>query len=136
MNFPERQAYIQQLFTEAMAVLEAKGKDYSDSEDALSNFKEDAKEMGISKYQSAAMHLNKQISAVKRSIRRRPEYPQTESEPFDQRLIDIINYAALLACIFREDRTTRAVEKIIPKYENNNEERFFRAASRKDLTAV
>ena len=104
MKIDERQQEIERLFSQCMGILESKGADYSGDEDGLGNFKENAKHLGLSKYQVWLVYFSKHVDSVRNSIKRDPNDPQVESEPLEERLKDIINYAALMYCLLKEDK--------------------------------
>lgn len=103
MNFEERRIKIQGLFDKCEEILLAKGHDYSEKVDALSNFKRNAEKLGLSKYQIWSVYFHKHIDAVDGAVKRSPENPQVKSEPLDGRIKDAINYLALLYCLLDED---------------------------------
>lgn len=103
MKISIRQKLIDELFEQCRKILHSKGTDYSGEEDSLSNFKKNAERLGLSKYQIWLVYFNKHIDSVQNSIKRNPDKPQVESEPLEDRIKDIINYAALLYCMIKED---------------------------------
>lgn len=103
MKIEERQKIIEEIFQECLGVLRDKGADYSGNEDALSNFKINAKRLGMTKYQVWLIYFMKHIDSVCNSIKDNPENPQVHSEPLGGRVTDIINYAAILQCMLEED---------------------------------
>lgn len=104
MNFTERQETIQELFDNCLFILEKKGADYSSQADALDNFKKGAEALGLTKYEIWAVYWKKHVDSVLNSIKRNSANPQTESEPLEERIKDIINYSALLYCLLKEDK--------------------------------
>lgn len=114
MTVDERADVTNEILGKCIAVIAAKGRDYSGESDSLANFKRNAERIGLTKYQIWATYFNKHIDAVNNSIKAAPEFPQVESEPIEERVVDIINYALILAALIREDL---AVEKMkAPQY--------------------
>lgn len=75
-------------------ILAAKGRDYTagtdHAEDRLGNFKSLAKRLGLTPMQVWAVYFAKHADAVLAYAK-----GQTESEPIEQRLHDVANYALL-----------------------------------------
>lgn len=103
MTLDDREKYITDLFDECIQVLDKKGKDYSGTEDALSNFKLNGERLGLSKYQILSVYMNKHLDSITRSIQTSPTKPQVESEPLRGRIVDAINYLAILGAMLHED---------------------------------
>jgi len=106
MTIPERNLIAQEIFKKCLDVLTRKGKDYAGNEDSLSNFKRNAERLGLTKYQVWAIYFNKHVDSINNAIKSSPNNPQVESEPLEQRIIDIINYAVILLCLLKEDNIT------------------------------
>ena len=104
MKWRKQQELISKLFTESKELLLTKGKDYADDNDSLANFKLNARLLGLSKYQVWSIYFMKHVESVLNAIKRSPEFPQVKSEPIENRIKDIINYAALLYCMLEEDK--------------------------------
>lgn len=69
-----------------------KGKDYAGDEDALSNFKDAAEQLGVAPEQVWAVYAHKHWSAIVSYCAR----GQVESEPIEGRIKDLILYGFLL----------------------------------------
>jgi hypothetical protein len=81
-------------------IVGAKRPDYTrESDDVLQNFKESAREAGITPMQAWLVHFHKQYSAIARFVKN-PEC--TPSEPIPQRFADLRNYLQLGYGIYRE----------------------------------
>jgi hypothetical protein len=76
---------------QALALLAVKNADYSESDDALANMKEEAREMGLQPMQVWEVYFRKQLRAVRRFVRTN----KLESEPIEERFQDIINFCHL-----------------------------------------
>ena len=104
MSIDERSKLIHELFAECLEISEAKGKDYSGTEDALANFKRGAERLGMTPFQVWAVYFSKHIDSVMNSIKVNPKYPQVESEPIRGRIIDIIVYATCLEALMQDEK--------------------------------
>jgi len=104
-------------FKKCLEVLMAKGRDYSGEGDCLNNFKQTARDLGMSKYQVWAIFFQKHIHSVLNSIKRSPEKPQVESEPLEERITDIINYAIILEALLDEDKDVQKISVHQKSYE-------------------
>ena len=79
-------------------ILLAKGDDYADGKDRLSNFKAVAGLLGLDQTTVAGVYLLKHVIALCRAIRDRT----LTSEPLESRADDVINYVHLLMACFDE----------------------------------
>lgn len=77
-----------------------KGHDYAGADDALSNFKRHAVELGMTPEQIWAVYASKHWDSVLTYVRE----GDVKSEPIDGRLHDLILYAFLLLGLIRERR--------------------------------
>lgn len=85
-------------FAKIVAINKSKGKDYAGDTDALSNFKTQGKELGLTPEQVLAVYLGKHVSAVMAYCRE----GQVESEPIEGRIHDVILYCFLLMGLVKE----------------------------------
>lgn len=93
MNVGERSEFIRHLFMEdCLPVLHAKGMDYSAEGDANSTFREIAERVSAKPEQVWYAFFSKHIAAIERYIRD----GKVESEPIRGRIVDAINYLAIL----------------------------------------
>jgi len=99
MSLQERQKITKELFDWCLEVLERKGKDYLNGESANSQFKNLSEQLGISVTQVWAVLFSKHITAIMNYVKN----GQTESEPIESRILDAINYLAILNAIIKED---------------------------------
>lgn len=104
MTRNQRNQIAQKFINECLKVLNKKGKDYSLNEDVFSNFKRNAKRLGLSKYQIWATYWGKHVDSIFNAILHSPKNPQIESEPLENHLMDIINYALILSAMLKEDK--------------------------------
>lgn len=79
-------------------LLISKGHDYTDGEDRLSNFKEIARDTGVTPLQVWYVYFSKHISAIKTFMRSN----KLESESIDSRFFDAINYLILGYALMKE----------------------------------
>jgi len=103
MNVEERTQFMQELFDEALAISEAKGAAYAKSNDSLSNFKEIAARVGVTKYQAWAVHADKHLTCIMSAIAKTPELPVDSTESMRGRIIDAVNYFGILGAMLLED---------------------------------
>jgi hypothetical protein len=79
-------------------LLVSKGADYSNNNDRLSNFKEQAKLLGVPPRVIWAVYCHKHIDAMDRWVRE----GKISSEPIHSRFLDLANYAVLGAALAAE----------------------------------
>ena len=103
MQVDERQDLAKEIFKECLGVLEAKGKAYAGGKDVLSNFKRNAQNLGLSKYQVLSVYKNKHVDTINNAITDNPFSPKDETESLHGRIIDNINYLVILAAMLKED---------------------------------
>jgi hypothetical protein len=91
---------MEQVFNDCKSIAELKGHDYTKgSEDALANFKEVGKAIDVDPLDVAFIFMNKHYQAITNYIRTKG---QSESEPIDMRIKDMINYLILLQALINE----------------------------------
>lgn len=98
MNQKEFDTVAQELLDLAEKIRSSKGKDYSKDNDRLSNFKTIAKEIGVKPSLVWAVYFRKHIDAIMKHTRE----GQTESEPIEGRLADVLNYILLYYGLIKE----------------------------------
>jgi len=84
------------------AIYDAKGEDYTrglGDLDRSDNFKKAAENNGITPYQAWGVYFYKHVSAVWRFLKD----GKLASEPIEQRLYDVINYAILLLLLIETE---------------------------------
>ena len=99
MNTNEREQVAKDIFQKCLKLMEGKGKEYSGNVDILSNFKRNADNLGLTKYQVLMIYMAKHFDSVLSEIKKHPEFPTDASEPFESRITDLINYLILLQCL-------------------------------------
>lgn len=88
---------MQNTFGDALVIAKHKGADYTKgSEDALANFMEGGKAIGIDPKEVCWIFMNKHYQAITNYVR---TDGQSESEPIAERIKDMINYLVLLQAI-------------------------------------
>lgn len=98
-----------QLNSLANDIAASKRPDYTqESVDVLSNFKESARNAGITPLQAWLVHFHKQFSAVARHI---ANPSSTPSESIESRFCDLKNYIELGYALFREPTLNAAERK-------------------------
>ena len=95
MTIEERNKFLKVFFKSCEEVLETKGRDYTPDGIAFSDVIDTANDIGITPEKVLWIAMKKHISAVKSYVK----YGRLESEPIKNRLIDIANYAALIAVL-------------------------------------
>ena len=105
MTQKEFDAIANKLLAKAEKIKSSKGADYSEDNDRLSNFKNIAREMGCKPSLVWAVYFRKHIDAVIKHTR----CGQTESEPIEDRLADIINYCLLYQGLVEEGKAKQPV---------------------------
>lgn len=89
------------IFADALIIAEQKGADYTKgSTDALANFKEGGKAIGINPKEVCWVFMNKHYQAITNYVR---TDGKSESEPISERIKDMINYLVLLQAIITEE---------------------------------
>ena len=102
LTIDERNEFIWKKFQEKiMDVLTRKGKDYGGNV-ANSNFDRGAAANGISKYQVWNVYFSKHYDSLCNWIR----VGKLESEPLDDRIMDLITYLFILWSMTEEDKCT------------------------------
>ena len=100
----QRGPIVEKLFADCMEVLKAKGASYAGRQDINANFKRIAERLGLTKYQVWAIYWNKHIDSINNAIIRQPECPTScDGETLYGRVIDLINYEAILVTLQIED---------------------------------
>lgn len=89
-------------FSQCLALAKSKGADYTKgSLDALANFKEGGRSLAVPPEKVCWIFMNKHYQAITNYVR---TGGQSESEPIDGRIDDLINYLVLLKGIIVEER--------------------------------
>lgn len=103
MTIEKRKQLVQELFSKSLAILHSKGESYAGTEDTLSNFKRNAANLGMTKYQVWAVYFGKHIDSINNAIKANPENPIEKTEGLDGRILDAITYLSILYCLQDED---------------------------------
>lgn len=103
MNLNDRNKLIEELFAECLTTLIGKGNAYSGDVDANANFKRNAERLGMTKYQILAVYMNKHMDGINNAIKVNPEFPEEKTEGMRGRILDAINYLAILLTLIKED---------------------------------
>ena len=96
--------FAQQLFRDCIDVLERKGKAYSGDDDAHANFKATADKIGNTPYQVWATYFGKHVDCIMRAIKANPEAPVDDTEGMRGRIIDAVNYLAILGGMLNAEK--------------------------------
>jgi len=87
-------------FDGCVDLLNKKGKEYSGHDDALSHFKEAAKDLGLTELQVLSVFMRKHMRAVMSFVKE----GKTESESIEERITDLINYLILMKALLHENK--------------------------------
>ena len=87
------------LFTRMTKVMESKGLAYSGEANAFANFQKNADRLGLTKYQVWAVYFEKHHDALCSWLQGK----HTDYEPIHGRILDMMNYLAILDGMARED---------------------------------
>lgn len=85
---------------EGLRIQTEKGQDYGTADDMLSDFKEDARELGVDPAVIWWVQAKKHWHAITRYAKD----GRVESEPIEQRLLDLSNYCFLLLGLIEDAR--------------------------------
>jgi len=79
-------------------VLNSKGVEYQKMDNVLSNFENNATDLGLTPYQIWSVYFSKHTKSIINAIKKNPNNPEDKSlsEPFEGRIIDVIAYLLLL----------------------------------------
>ena len=86
------------LLAKVSRVLENKGVEYQKLDNVLSNFENNATDLGLTPYQIWSVYFSKHTKSIQNAIKKNPNNPEDKSlsEPFEGRIIDAIAYLLLL----------------------------------------
>jgi len=86
------------LLMKVSKTLESKGVEYQKMENVLSNFENNATDLGLTPYQIWSVYFSKHTKSIINAIKKNPNNPEDKalSEPFEGRIIDAIAYLLLL----------------------------------------
>jgi len=97
----------EEILNEVHRIINKKGVEYQSDEDVLSNFKINAQELGLTKYQIWSVYFTKHVKSIVSKIRNNPKNPnenfQNEIEPIKSRIVDAIAYLLFLNSMINED---------------------------------
>jgi hypothetical protein len=104
------------LFTKCEEIARKKGADYTKgSADALANFKEGGSAIDVDPIDVCWIFTNKHWQAITNYVKTEG---QSESEPIDERIKDMINYLVLMYGIIVEKREQ---DKLVEDYKKTND---------------
>lgn len=91
-----------EILNKCCEILSVKGKDYTiGSHDRLANFRRTAEMFNCTKEQVLAIYLYKHVAAIFNYAK---SNKQSESEPIEGRIADVINYMLLFYKMIKEDK--------------------------------
>ena len=100
MKWSEQQALFKAMVKEESDLLNNKGREYASDNDALDNFKSQAKEMGVDPLVVLSIFMNKHYRSIQSYIRNGRKTKSNES--IEGRIADLRNYAFLAACLIKD----------------------------------
>jgi len=95
-----------ELIDKALRILKTKSIDYAEEGDRLAEFRETAKDLGITMRQALGVGLNKHLRSIKKWVRGET----LKGEPIEEKLLDNLVYSLLAYKIAKEER--RNCEKL------------------------
>lgn len=112
MTFKELLKRASETCREEIKLLRDKGRDYTDGNDALENFKEAAKALGSDPWLIWAVYFRKHIRSIFSFIRNKKVY----SEPIRGRFQDARNYLLLGLMLLEEEKSASSLDKPLQFY--------------------
>lgn len=87
-----------ELYEMVIETLLRKGVEYQKDNNVFSNFEENAKDLGLSKYQIWNIYFNKHVKSISNAIKTNPEDPTAKEMPekLQGRIVDAVAYLLLL----------------------------------------
>lgn len=101
MNLEQREILTDKFIEKMQKILKTKGRDYTIDDDPFKDLREIAQDLDISPMKVMWVFARKHLSAIKNYIKT----GRVESEPIEERLIDLANYCALLYALINEENT-------------------------------
>lgn len=102
MNNNTGDADFDEMIAKCCEVLQVKGNDYTiGSSDRLANFRRAGEMFGVTKEQALAIYFYKHVAAIFSYVKNNG---QTESEPIEERITDVINYMLLFYKMVKEEK--------------------------------
>jgi hypothetical protein len=123
VNAIERQRIVLALQEAEMRMIDTKGREYTggaeldNDKDTLHNFKDVARQTGMSPLQCWGVYFLKHISSIMTFISD-PSREGDMAEPIDGRIIDARTYLGLLQCLLEEERAESLVKLAVPTTES------------------
>lgn len=98
-----------EMFELVILTLTAKGQEYQKNDNVLSNFEENAKDLGLTKYQIWNIYFNKHIKSITNAIKKNPDEPDQKYMPerLQSRIVDAIAYLLLLNAMINEKEASK-----------------------------
>jgi hypothetical protein len=114
----------EEFFKQCIEIMNKKGAEYSGSEDKFANFKRLAAKYGVPIEEIWGIYFSKHIDSIDSFVRKRRKgygisfIESNLSEPITGRIMDAINYLAILKGIIDESRE-RELEPQLPENQND-----------------
>lgn len=103
-----------ELFQACRNILNEKGPDYSGFTDRLKNFKEVARDAGITPVQALWTYFIKHVQATNKFVKGET----LTGEPVSEKIKDMINYLVLLSALIQEEGEDTVANGVAPSFEN------------------
>jgi len=98
MNRNQFEIHNNEILQKVLDILSSKGVEYQKDENVLSNFENNATDLGLTPYQIWSVYFTKHTKSIINAIKKNPENPDDKAlaEPFEGRIVDAIAYLLLL----------------------------------------
>jgi hypothetical protein len=95
----------EELIKSVMDIIDNKGVEYQSNEDVLSNFKTNASDLGLTKYQIWSVYFTKHVKSIVSQIKNNPNNPSNldSVETTKSRIQDSIAYLLFLNAMLEQD---------------------------------
>ncbi len=95
----------EELIKSVMDIIDNKGVEYQSNEDVLSNFKTNALDLGLTKYQIWSVYFTKHVKSIVSQIKKNPNNPSNldSVETTKSRIQDSIAYLLFLNAMLEQD---------------------------------
>ena len=97
------------VYEQIFYIIKNKGVEYQSNDDVLSNFKVNAADLGLTKYQIWSVYFTKHVKSIVSQIKSNPNNPMKKDsvENTKTRIIDAIAYLLFLNAMLEEDNLTK-----------------------------
>lgn len=103
MNFETRDRLVEQFDELSLEILQAKGADYGRDSNIFNDFDMVAQFAGITREQACMAFMCKHLASIQKWV---SDPGELASEPIEERLFDLGNYARLMYCMVKDMKGT------------------------------